>query len=132
MKPAVAAAAALLLLCAALGASARAEPPRVVVYDGTQGYHHSSIEPGDAVLEDLAADGAFEFVAITSDAADFTPQLYQRADVFLWNSATGEIPLSAQQKIDLSRLAPLPENASLLQLPERTRGEGSKIDTAGG
>jgi type 1 glutamine amidotransferase len=98
-RTAAACAAAVALLCGA-GGHADPELPRVVVYDGAFGYHHSSIEPGDAVLEQLAADGAFELVKITSDPADFTPQLYQRADVFVWNSATGEIPLTAQQKID--------------------------------
>ena len=88
------------LFCALLVAeSASAQGPRVLVYSGTFGFRHGSIDTANAEIQEIADTGAFT-VEFTEDPAEFTPALYANFDVIFWQNTTGEIPLTADQKAD--------------------------------
>jgi type 1 glutamine amidotransferase len=79
-------------------AAAQQDPPHVLVFSGTYGFHHSSIEYGNAVLAQLAAQtGAFT-VEFSVNPADIDAPKLAQADLVLFNSTTGRIPLSQQQR----------------------------------
>jgi type 1 glutamine amidotransferase len=84
-------------------AAAQEDPPHVLVFSGTYGFHHSSIEYGNAVLARLAAEtGAFT-VEFSVNPADISAAKLAQADLVLFNSTTGRTPLSQQQRDEFER-----------------------------
>jgi type 1 glutamine amidotransferase len=77
----------------------RKKPPRVLVYGGTVGYHHASIEYGNAVLARLARiTGRFSLKVITKPE-ELTAARLAKSDIVLWNSTTGAAsPFSDEQE----------------------------------
>ena len=95
--------AALTLLLSPGVAAAQDDPPHVMVFSGTYGFHHSSIEHGNGVLQQLADDtGAFT-VEFTVNPADINASKLAGVDLVLFNSTTGRFPLSQQQRDDFER-----------------------------
>jgi hypothetical protein len=65
-------------------------PPRMLVYSGTQSFHHGSIDHGNPILAQLAAEtGAFT-VEFTNDPAAINIGNLARFDLVAWNSPSGE------------------------------------------
>ena len=79
-------------------ASAQADVPHIVVYSGTGGFRHGSIPKGNATIQSLATSSGAFTVEVTEDAAAFTPALFERADIILFNNTTGETPFTPEQK----------------------------------
>ena len=75
------------------GAPARADRFRVLVFSGTTGYRHASIEPGVAAIRRLGDAHGFR-VDHTEDAGRFTRAGLARYDAVVFLSTTGE-PLPA-------------------------------------
>lgn len=98
----------LALLVPGSAAAAKAKktppPPRVLVYAGTAGYHHASIETGDDTLAYLARMSRRFTVQVITNPADLTPARLAASDIVLWNSTTGaNSPFSdAQEKAYMS------------------------------
>lgn len=79
-------------------ASAQEDPPHVLVFSTTYGFHHSSIEYGNSVLARLAQEtGAFT-VEFSQSPADLSAAKLAQVDLVLFNSTTGRIPLTQQQR----------------------------------
>src|SRR5688500_2856375 len=83
-------------------AAAQQDPPHVLVFSGTYGYHHSSIEYGNTVLAELAESGDFT-VEFSQNPADLGAAELAQADLVLFNSTTGRIPLSQQQRDEIEQ-----------------------------
>lgn len=83
-------------------ASAQDDPPHVLVFGGTYGFHHSSIEYGSAVIAELARSGEFT-VEFTVNPADINAAKLAQADLVLFNSTTGRTPLSQQQRDEFAQ-----------------------------
>jgi type 1 glutamine amidotransferase len=88
--------AVLLVVPASAGAAKKKKPkrkptppPRVLVYGGTVGYHHASIEFGNAVLARLARITGRFTVETIDKPAELTPARLAGSDIVLWNSTTG-------------------------------------------
>lgn len=66
------------------------DPPRVLVYSGTQAYRHGSIEHGNAILADLANQTEAFTVQFTEDPADLAVDTLSGYDLVLFNSPSGQ------------------------------------------
>ena len=89
----LAVATALALVASSGGALAQVveepPPPRVLVYGGTESFRHSSVDYGNTVLAQLAAEtGAFT-VEFREDPAAISAANLARFDLVLWNSPSG-------------------------------------------
>ncbi|MEO2106963.1 MAG: ThuA domain-containing protein [Actinomycetota bacterium] len=74
------------------------EIPHILMYSGTEGFRHGSIEHSVAVITGLAAEtGAFTVTA-TEDVADFTAETLAETDIVLFANTTGETPFTDAQK----------------------------------
>ncbi len=92
---------ALAIVCAAQLATAtgaQADPPHVLVFSQTYGFHHSSIEHGNAVLARLAAETGDFTIEFSTSPADLGAGKLAQVDLVLFNSTTGRMPLSQQQR----------------------------------
>jgi type 1 glutamine amidotransferase len=79
-------------------AVAQDDPPHVLVFSTTYGFHHTSIEYGNTVLARLAAEtGAFT-VEFSQSPTDLSAAKLAQADLVLFNSTTGRLPVSQQQR----------------------------------
>lgn len=91
------------MLAAPPAGAAAADPPHVLVFSGTYGFHHSSIEYGNRVLAELADQtGAFT-VEFSVNPADISAAKLAQVDLVLFNSTTGRTPLSAQQRDEFAQ-----------------------------
>jgi type 1 glutamine amidotransferase len=79
-------------------AAAQDDPPHVMVFSATYGYHHSSVEYGNNVLARLAADTGEFTVEFTQNPLDISAAKLAQVDLVLFNSTTGRFPLSQQQR----------------------------------
>lgn len=79
-------------------AAAQDDPPHVLVFSQTYGFHHSSIEHGNAVLAQLAAKTGDFTVEFSTSPADLSAGKLAQVDLVLFNSTTGRMPLSEQQR----------------------------------
>ena len=96
----------LAIVCAALPAAvarAQADPPHVMVFSGTYGFRHSSIAYGNAVVAQLAAETGDYTVEFSENPADISAAKLATVDLVLFNSTTGRIPLSPQQRDDFEQ-----------------------------
>lgn len=84
-------------------ASAQSDPPHVLVFSYTDGFHHSSIEYGNSVIAQLAAQtGAFT-VEFAASPADINAGKLAEVDLVLFNSTTGRTPFTQQQRGDFEQ-----------------------------
>jgi type 1 glutamine amidotransferase len=79
-------------------ATAQADRPHVLVFSTTYGFHHSSIEYGNTVLAELAAQSGDFTVEFSQSPADISAAKLATADLVLFNSTTGRLPLAQQQR----------------------------------
>jgi type 1 glutamine amidotransferase len=79
-------------------AAAQADPPHVMVFSSTYGFHHSSIEYGNAVLAQLAAETGDFTIEFSQSPTDISAAKLAQVDMVLFNSTTGRIPLTQQQR----------------------------------
>jgi type 1 glutamine amidotransferase len=79
-------------------AAAQADPPHVMVFSSTYGFHHSSIEYGNAVLAQLAAQTGDFTIEFSQSPTDISAAKLAQVDMVLFNSTTGRIPLTQQQR----------------------------------
>lgn len=94
---------ALLVALPIGGSASAAETPHVLVFSGTYGFRHSSITKGNQVLLELAGStGAFT-VEFSENPQDLSAAKLRDVDVLLLNSTTGRVPLTAQQRTELTR-----------------------------
>ena len=77
--------------------------PHILVYSQTAGFRHSSITHAKEVVQQLADDTGLFTVEFSENAADFTPDLYQRVDGVYFLSTTGELPFTQTQKTEMLR-----------------------------
>jgi type 1 glutamine amidotransferase len=84
-------------------ASAAEAPPHVLVFSGTYGFHHSSIEYGNAVLAELARETGEFTVEFSVNPADISAAKLATADLVLFNSTTGRTPLSQRQRDEFAQ-----------------------------
>jgi type 1 glutamine amidotransferase len=83
---------------AAPAAQAQADPPHVLVFSQTYGFHHSSIEYGNTVLAQLASATRAFTVEFSTSPADLSAEKLAQADVVLFNSTTGRLPVTQEQR----------------------------------
>ena len=95
----------IAILCALLPATAQAQqdPPHVLVFSTTYGFHHSSIEYGNAVLAQLAQQTGEFTVEFSQSPTDLSAAKLAQADLVLFNSTTGRAPFSQQQRDEFER-----------------------------
>ncbi|WP_170127969.1 ThuA domain-containing protein [Euzebya rosea] len=101
----VAALVAVLLASIALPAAAEdpstpeeEDVPHILMYSGTGGFRHGSIEHSVEVITALAVEtGAFT-VFHTEDVVDFTAERLAESDIVLFANTTGETPFTDEQK----------------------------------
>jgi type 1 glutamine amidotransferase len=79
-------------------AAAQEDPPHVMVFSSTYGFHHSSIEYGNAVLAQLAAETGDFTIEFSQSPTDISAAKLAQVDLVLFNSTTGRIPLTQQQR----------------------------------
>lgn len=84
-------------------ASAQTDPPHVLVFSTTYGFHHSSIEYGNSVLAQLAAQTGEFTVEFSQNPSDISAAKLAQADLVLFNSTTGRSPLSARQRAEFEQ-----------------------------
>jgi uncharacterized protein len=84
------------------GAAAQ-DPPHVLVFSTTYGFHHSSIEYGNAVLAQLASETGEFTVEFSASPLDMSAARLAQADLVLFNSTTGRAPFSEQQRDEFER-----------------------------
>lgn len=83
------------------GAGARAQHPiRVLVFSKAYAFVHPSIKTGAKFFTSLNGGGEFHFVNST-DPKDLRVSNLRNFDVLLWNSSTGNVPLSDQDRAAL-------------------------------
>jgi type 1 glutamine amidotransferase len=85
------------------GAAAQQDPPHVLVFSTTYGFHHSSIEYGNAVLAQLASETGEFTIEFSASPLDLNADKLAQADLVLFNSTTGRAPFSAQQRAEFER-----------------------------
>ena len=85
------------------GAAAQQDPPHVLVFSTTYGFHHSSIEYGNAVLAQLASETGEFTVEFSTSPLDLSAAKLAQVDLVLFNSTTGRAPFSAQQRKELEQ-----------------------------
>lgn len=84
-------------------AAAEDDPPHVMVFSQTYGFHHSSIEHGNLVLAQLAQQtGAFT-VEFSQSPTDIGAAKLAQVDLVLFNSTTGRFPFSEQQRAEFEQ-----------------------------
>ena len=72
-------------------------PIRVLVFDKAYAFVHPSIKTGAKFFASLNGGGEFHFVN-TMDPKDLQISNLRHYDVLLWNSSTGNVPLSKQDR----------------------------------
>jgi cytochrome c len=77
------------------------EPPRVLVFTKTEGYRHSSIEPGKAAFSKMASEKGFA-VDFTEDAAQFTSLILKKYNAVIFLNTTGDV-LNPDQQAEFER-----------------------------
>lgn len=87
---------ALLLGAIGVLASAQAFAVDVLIFSRTEGFRHSSIADGIALISTLAGEEGFT-VQTTEDNTFFTPENLAGFDVVVWLSTTGDV-LDADQE----------------------------------
>ncbi|ACU61844.1 ThuA domain-containing protein [Chitinophaga pinensis] len=76
---------------------ANAQTLRVLVFSKTEGFRHSSIEPGKAAFSKMAAEKNFA-VDFTEDASFFNTAVLKRYSAVVFLSTTGDVLNDAQQQ----------------------------------
>jgi cytochrome c len=74
---------------------------RVLVFSKTEGYRHSSIEPGKAALKKMAGEKGFD-VDFTEDASLFVGSNLKRYNAVVWLNTTGDV-LNNEQQAEFER-----------------------------
>jgi uncharacterized protein len=84
-------------------AAAATDPPHVLVFSTTYGFHHSSVEYGNNVLSQLAAETGEFTIEFSQSPADLGAAKLAEADLVLFNSTTGRMPVSQQQRVEFEQ-----------------------------
>ena len=77
------------------------EPPRVLVFSKTDGFRHTSIEPGKAAFKKMATEKGF-VADFTEDASWFTASVLKTYNAIIFLNTTGDI-LNDQQQAEFER-----------------------------
>ena len=86
-----------VILFLAFGCSGGPETRSVLVFSKTEGYRHASIEDGQEMFRQLAAEEKFT-VDFSEDASIFTQEQLAKYNVIVFLSTTGDILDPAQQR----------------------------------
>lgn len=77
------------------------ELPRVLVFSKTDGFRHSSIEPGKAAFQKMATEKGFT-VDFTEEANQFTTNVLKKYNAVVFLNTTGDV-LNAAQQVEFER-----------------------------
>lgn len=77
-------------------ASGTSQSKRVLVFSKTEGFRHSSIDPGKVALTQMAKEKGFG-IDLTEDAGQFTTENLKKYNAVIWLNTTGDVLNDAQQ-----------------------------------
>jgi cytochrome c len=77
------------------------DKPRVLVFTKTEGFRHSSIDPGKAAIKKMADEKGFD-VDFTEDATLFVTNNLRKYNAVIWLNTTGDV-LNNEQQAEFER-----------------------------
>src|SRR5688572_4695741 len=86
-------------------ATAKADPPVVLVWGGSYGFRHPSITAGELAFTQLGLETGKFTAIVTENPADLNATMLSQVDAIAWISTTGKPPFTEQQRSDIIRFA---------------------------
>ncbi|HYG41277.1 MAG TPA: ThuA domain-containing protein [Cytophagales bacterium] len=86
----------ILIIAAFTSGKSAVDPPKVLVFSKTDGFRHSSIEPGKTALKKMAAEKGFT-ADFTEDATKFVTENLKKYNAVVFLNTTGDVLNNAQQ-----------------------------------